>query len=29
MTANVEDKGMVDDGDDGYDADDDSWLWME
>ena len=33
MTADVEDKGMVDDGDDGdddgYDADDDSWLWME
>ena len=33
MTADVEDKEMVDDGDDddddGYDADDDSWLWME
>ena len=33
MTADVEDKEMVDDGDDvdgdGYDADDDFWLWME
>ena len=38
MTADFEDKEMVDDGDDGdddgyevddYGADDDSWFWME